>query len=78
LVSKSLTMRSRLIRLSPALAGVATIIVLVALALLLPQPAERLRLATFDTLQRAFPWAALDTPVTVADVDEQSLTRYGQ
>jgi len=71
-------MRSRLIRISPSIAGALVIVALVAGAWLLPTPFERLRLATFDSLQRAFPWSAPDTPVTVVDVDETSLARHGQ
>jgi adenylate cyclase len=70
--------RSRLIRISPLVAGALVIVALVAGAWLLPTPFERLRLATFDSLQRAFPWNAPDTPVTVVDVDDRSLAQDGQ
>jgi len=72
------TIRSRLIRLSPSFSGALVIVALVGGAWLVPTPFERLRLATFDSLQRAFPWNAPDMPVTVVDVDETSLARYGQ
>ena len=72
------TIRSRLIRLSPSGSGVLVIVALIGAAWLAPMPFERLRLATFDLLQRAFPWNPPDVPVTVVDVDEPSLARYGQ
>ena len=72
------TIRSRLIRLSPSGSGVLVIVALIGAAWLAPMPFERLRLATFDSLQRAFQWNPPDVPVTVVDVDEPSLARYGQ
>jgi adenylate cyclase len=72
------TTRSRLIRLSPFVSGALVIVALAGSTWLVPAPFERLRLATFDALQRAFPWNPPDVPVTVVDVDETSLARYGQ
>ena len=72
------TMRSRLIRLSPSVSGALIIVALVGAAWLEPSPFERSRLAMFNSLQRVFPWNSPDMPVTVVDVDETSLARYGQ
>jgi len=71
-------MRSVLIRTSPSIAGALAIFALMVGAWLLPSSYERLRLATFDSLQRVFPWDAPETPVTVVDVDEKGLARHGQ
>jgi adenylate cyclase len=71
-------MRSWLIRTSPLVAGALVIVALANCAWLLPTPFERLRLAAFDTLQRAFPWNPPDVPVTVVDIDEKTLARHGQ
>jgi adenylate cyclase len=71
-------MRSCLIRISPSIAGALVIVALMVSAWLLPSPYERLRLATFDSLQRAFPWNAPEMPVTVVDVDDKGLARHGQ
>jgi adenylate cyclase len=72
------TMRSWLISLSPSVCGALVIVALAGTAWLVPAPFERLRLATFDALQRAFPWNPPDVRVTVVDIDETSLAQYGQ
>jgi adenylate cyclase len=44
-----------------------------------PAPVEEIRARTFDTFQRIDPRAKLATsPVTIVDIDEASLTKFGQ
>jgi adenylate cyclase len=54
---------------------------LIGLALLRindPAPIEELRLRTFDTFQRIDPRVKTARPVRIIDIDEKSLTKYGQ
>jgi adenylate cyclase len=43
-----------------------------------PEPVERLRFQQFDLLQRFYPRVSPRSPVTIVDIDEDSLTRLGQ
>src|SRR5512146_114460 len=44
-----------------------------------PAPVEEIRVRTFDTFQRLDPRAKLPKPpVTIVDIDDQSLTELGQ
>jgi adenylate cyclase len=54
------------------------IFTVVSAAVVLPAPFGRAREMVFDALQREFPWIAPPTPVTVVDIDETSLARFGQ
>ncbi|WP_308918183.1 adenylate/guanylate cyclase domain-containing protein [Jannaschia sp. LMIT008] len=65
---------ARLARLAALAGGGAAI----GLALLLPGTAERLHVLVVDAFQRAAPRVAAGAPVTVVDIDEGSLTRFGQ
>jgi len=67
-------------RAAPVLAGLAALALLLIGRLLLPDPAERLRFAVFDGLQRLSPrlMAASESPVRVVDIDDESLRRHGQ
>jgi adenylate cyclase len=60
------------------LLAAALIAGLVALRILDPVPLQVLRLKTFDVYQRLAPRPAKDMPVVVIDLDEASLTKYGQ
>lgn len=72
------TMR-RLRRLSPLLAGLGGLLVILGVRTVLPDPFERLRLAGFDLMQRAAPRSAGEAvPVRVVDIDDASLARHGQ
>ncbi len=65
-------------RLAPVVAGLAVLLALLGLRAGMPAGFERLRLATFDTLQRLSPRPVLRAPVVVVDIDEESLKRHGQ
>jgi adenylate cyclase len=51
---------------------------LVVLRLLDPEPIERLRFQQFDLMQRLEPRVSPNSPVTIVDIDEASLTALGQ
>ena len=53
-------------------------ILLLFLRLTDPPPLRELRLRTFDAYQRIMPRASGERPVAIVDIDEKSLTRYGQ
>ena len=64
-----------------SLSNVAAVVVMATLALLRqmdPQPLQELRLKSFDFYQRISPREADDQPVTIVDLDEESLRAYGQ
>lgn len=72
--------RLGLVRLGPALAGLCALALIFLLALADPAPAERLRLAVFDSYQQAAPRVPSEnaTGVVVVDIDEASIERLGQ
>lgn len=72
-------MRRVLRRMSPVLAGLASVVVILGLRAALPDPFERLRFAGFDLMQRAAPRISAEAlPVRVIDIDDASLKRHGQ
>jgi adenylate cyclase len=57
------------------------LVILIGLAALRvadPAPIEELRVRTFDTFQRIDPRKKTARPVTIVDIDEKSLTKFGQ
>ena len=66
--------RSQLVRM----AGLALLAAMVALRIWDPVPVEILRLKSFDVLQRMSPNKSWSNKVTIVDIDEASLTEYGQ
>jgi len=66
-------------RLTPALAGLATLALVMVTFALDPLPFQRLTLQVFDTFQRIAPWdAGEEAKVAIVDVDEKSITKLGQ
>jgi adenylate cyclase len=64
-----------------SLSTVTAIVVMTTLVLLRqmdPQPLQELRLKSFDMYQRLSPREEIDQPVTIVDLDEESLRAYGQ
>ena len=57
---------------------VALLIGLAALRIADPPPIEELRVRTFDTFQRINPRVKTARPVTILDIDEPSLAKFGQ
>src|SRR5450631_4951520 len=51
---------------------------LAALRIADPAPIEELRVRTFDTLQRIDPRVKKARPVTIVDIDDKSLAKFGQ
>src|SRR5712664_4283865 len=51
---------------------------LAALRIADPSPIEELRVRTFDTFQRIDPRVKTARPVTIIDIDEKSLAKFGQ
>lgn len=69
----------RLERLGPALAGFASLALVVLLQLANPAALERVRLQVFDAYQAAAPRADTGAEmVAVVDIDEESIERLGQ
>ena len=60
------------------LVGVALLGVLTAIVGFAPRPIARLQAAWFDAYQLAMPRHVESTPVIVVEIDERSLTKYGQ
>src|SRR5476651_1815881 len=56
----------------------ALLIGFAALRIADPPPIEELRVRTFDTFQRLDPRVKTVRPVTVVDIDEASLAKFGQ
>src|SRR5664279_2074404 len=56
----------------------ALLIGLAALRISDPQPIEELRFRTFDTFQVIAPRVKTARPVTIVDIDEKSLAKFGQ
>src|SRR5580692_3208436 len=56
----------------------ALLIGVAALRIADPAPIEELRVRTFDTFQRLEPRVKTARPVTVVDIDEMSLEKFGQ
>lgn len=67
-------------RLGPAAAGLAVLALVLLLAFTDPAPAQRMRLAVFDSYQVAAPRVPADGAgaVVVIDIDEPSIARLGQ
>ncbi len=66
-------------RLGPALAGLATLGLVLLLLALDPAPLQRLQMQVFDAYQRAAPWNGPEqSQVAVIDIDEASIARLGQ
>ena len=61
-----------------ALPLAAVVAAMLALYLASPIPAQTLRHAAFDQFQRWHPRPPVEAPVTIVDVDEESLARLGQ
>jgi adenylate cyclase len=62
-------------------ARLACLVLLVGLAALRiadPAPVQELRVRTFDTFQRIDPRVKKARPVTIVDIDEKSLAKFGQ
>src|SRR3982074_1307400 len=51
---------------------------LAALRIADPAPVQELRVRTFDTFQRIDPRVKKARPVTIVDIDEKSLAKFGQ
>jgi adenylate cyclase len=69
----------RLGKLGPALAGFATLALVVLLQITNPAALERVRMQVFDAYQVAAPRSdAGDERVAVVDIDEESIERLGQ
>jgi adenylate cyclase len=60
------------------LLGLAILIGFVALRTWDPQPIEELRIRVFDNFQRFHPRVKKQRPVTIVDIDEKSLAKFGQ
>jgi adenylate cyclase len=58
--------------------GLCLLAALVALRISDPAPLEELKLRTFDLFQTIKPRADVDRPVVIVDIDEVSLSAYGQ
>jgi adenylate cyclase len=56
----------------------ALLIGLAALRIADPAPIQELRVRTFDTFQRIDPRVKTARPVTIVDIDEKSLAKFGQ
>src|ERR1700735_5361044 len=56
----------------------ALLVGVAALRIADPAPIEELRVRTFDAFQRIDPRVKTARPVTIVDIDENSLTKYGQ
>src|ERR1019366_5702800 len=56
----------------------ALLIGFAALRIADPAPIEELRVRTFDTFQRIDPRVKTAKPVTIVDIDEKSLAKFGQ
>src|ERR1700676_5442293 len=56
----------------------ALLIGVAALRIADPAPVEELRVRTFDTFQRIDPRKKAARPVTIVDIDEKSLAKFGQ
>jgi adenylate cyclase len=69
---------ARASRLRIVLPGLAALLAVLALSLLTPAALERIGHQFFDAWQRAEPRARVDAPVTVVEIDEESLRRVGQ
>lgn len=66
-------------KLGPALAGFASLALVLLLLVIDPVPMQRLQLQIFDGYQRAAPWEGPKTSqVAVVDIDEESIARLGQ
>ena len=63
---------------SPAMFGVATVVVMVILQVVGLPIIDRIGLATFDAYQRAAPRPYEDAPVRIVDIDDDSIRRIGQ
>ncbi|CAN5276662.1 adenylate/guanylate cyclase domain-containing protein [soil metagenome] len=57
---------------------VALLLMLALLRIADPMPVEELRVRTFDTYQVIKPRVKTARPVTIVDIDEKSLAKYGQ
>ena len=73
-IIRALFGRSQLVRM----VGLALLAAMVALRIWDPVPIETLRLKSFDILQRMSPNKNWSNKVTIVDIDEASLTEYGQ
>ncbi len=60
------------------LCAAALTVCFVALRVWDPVPLQMMRLKTFDIYQRIHPRADTQQPVTIVDIDEESLRAYGQ
>src|SRR3977135_1427428 len=56
----------------------ALLVGLAALRIADPAPIEELRVRTFDAFQRIDPRVKTARPVTIIDIDEKSLAKFGQ
>lgn len=60
------------------LVGLALLAVFAAVAIVDPYPIEYVRTKTFDTYQKYRPRTVTERPVTIVDIDEESLKEIGQ
>ena len=60
------------------LMGLAILVGFVALRVWDPQPIEELRIRVYDGFQRFHPRVKTQRPVTIVDIDEKSLAKFGQ
>jgi len=60
------------------LMGLAILVGFAALRVWDPQPIEELRIRVFDGFQRIAPRVKTQRPVTIVDIDEKSLAKFGQ
>src|SRR5471030_1163719 len=60
------------------LVGLALLIGFAALRIADPAPIEEIRVRTFDTFQRIDPRVKKVRPVSIVDIDEKSLKKFGQ
>ena len=59
-------------------AAIATLVLLTSLRAYDPRIVTELKERTFDTYQRLKPRAYTDLPVRIVDIDEASISEYGQ
>ncbi|NDR59571.1 CHASE2 domain-containing protein [Aliiruegeria sabulilitoris] len=77
-MSRSQRDRSRSERRKILLLGLVLIVLAMLVRVADPLPLRNLRLSYFDYLQTLSPRAAVDLPVRVVDIDEASLSEFGQ
>src|SRR5262245_4120747 len=75
---KSILLRLLQAVLSRRTFGLFLLVILLLLRIWDPSPLEELKLRSFDAYQRLQPRISTERPVVIVDIDEESLSRYGQ